>query len=392
MKPKFKIISKGGKARAGEIVTSHGVIKTPAFFPVGTKGTLKSMTGAQVREIKPQAVLGNTYHLMLQPGEDLVAKMGGLAKMMDWNGPTFTDSGGFQVFSLGIGLEKPGVKFLKEETATNIEESKPRLNKITEEGVEFQSHIDGSRHILNPESSIAIQEKIGADLIVAFDDLESATYDEAQTLKSLELTEKWLLRSLKAQKRGDQLLYGVTHGGQFENLRKKSAKFVNEHFDAIASGGAHASKKNLYEVIEWTVSQLDAEKPRHLLGIGEVDDIFEGVERGIDTFDCVIQTRLGRMGHVFVSPKEGNVKNRFRFDITKSKFASDLSPIDSNCDCYVCKTYPRAYINHLFRSKELLAYTLASYHNVYFTVNLTNKIRESIIEGNFEKLKKSWLS
>lgn len=391
MKPNFKVIARDGKARAGIIKTPHGDVLTPAFFPVGTKGTLKSMTGAQIREIKPQVVLGNTYHLMLQPGADLVEEMGGLSKMMDWNGPTFTDSGGFQVFSLGVGLEKPGVKFLKDEVA-EVEEAKPRLNKISEEGVKFQSHIDGSSHMLSPESSIAIQEKLGADLIVAFDDLESPTYDEKKTLKSLELTERWLLRSINAQKGEDQLMYGVTHGGQFENLRKKSARFVNSNFDAIALGGAHRNKENLYEVIDWTVSELDEERPRHLLGIGEVDDIFEGVERGVDTFDCVIQTRLGRMGHVFVSPPLGNVKNRFRFDITKSKFASDLSPIDPNCDCYVCKTHPRAYINHLFRAHELLAYTLASYHNVYFTVNLTNKIRESIVEGNFEKLKQSWLT
>jgi len=390
MKPKFEIVKKLGNARAGIIKTPHGEVLTPAFFPVGTKGTLKSMTGVQIREIKPQVVLGNTYHLMLQPGEELVEKMGGLAKMMDWNGPTFTDSGGFQVFSLGVGLEKPGVKFLKEEIK-EVEEVKPRLNKITEEGVEFQSHIDGSRHLLSPEASIAIQEKLGADLIVGFDDLESPTYFEVETEKSLELTERWLLRSLKAQKREDQLLYGVTHGGQFENLRKKSAKFVNSQFNAIAMGGAHASKKNLYEVIDWTVSELDNEKPRHLLGIGEIDDIFEGVERGVDSFDCVIQTRLGRMGHVFVSPPIGNVKNRFRFDITKSKFSSDLDPIDPNCDCYVCKTHPRAYINHLFRAHELLAYTLASYHNVYFTVNLTNKIRQSIINGNFQDFKKAWI-
>ncbi len=398
MKPKFEVVNKSGKGRAGVIKTSHGDILTPAFFPVGTKGTLKSLTGAQIREIGPQAVLGNTYHLMLQPGEDLVAKMGGLSRMMDWNGPTFTDSGGFQVFSLGVGLEKPGVKFLKPET-TEVEEIKPRLNKITEEGVEFQSHIDGSRHKLTPESSIEIQEKLGADLIVAFDDLESPTYTYEKTKKSLELTKRWEIRSLKthlasqglALQGWDQLLYGVTHGGQFEDLRKESAKFVNDNFDAIALGGAHASKKNLYEVINWTAQVLDDEKPRHLLGIGEIDDIFEGVERGIDTFDCVIQTRLGRMGHVFISPPTGSVKNRFRFDITKSKFAGDLKPVDPNCDCYVCKTYSRAYINHLFRSRELLAYTLASYHNVYFTVNLTNKIREAIMEGRFQELKKAWI-
>ncbi len=435
MKPKFKIVSKSGKARAGVIKTSHGDIKTPAFFPVGTKGTVKSLTSEQLKEIGPQAVLGNTYHLHLQPGEDVIAKHGGLAKFMNWKrdysrytnisgvnefGPTMTDSGGFQVFSLGIGLEKPGVKFLKEnaEVASKnllgdapqprldrqvpsalrlpsgedfTSSSRPRLNKITEEGVEFQSHIDGSKHKLTPESSIEIQEKLGADLIIAFDDLESPTYSEEETRKSLELTNRWELRSKKAQKRKDQLLYGVTHGGQFENLRRESAQFVNKNFDAVALGGAHSSKKNLYEVIEWTVEELDEEKPRHLLGIGEVDDIFECVERGIDTFDCVIPTRLGRMGHVFISPPIGNIRNRFRYDITKSKFASDKKPIDPKCQCWVCTSFSRAYINHLFRSRELLAYTLATYHNVYFMVNLTNQIRESILDKKFEKLKEEWL-
>ncbi len=399
MKPSFKIASKLGKARAGVIKTPHGDVLTPAFFPVGTKGTVKSLTSSQLREIGPQAILANTYHLHLQPGEDIVAKLGGLAKMMHWNGPTFTDSGGFQVFSLGIGMTQPGVKFLKDQPVkrTNMlvrdeaENINIRLNKITEEGVTFQSHIDGSTHKLTPESSIDIQEKLGADLIIGFDDLESPTYDEAKTAESLELTNRWLLRSLKAQKRRDQLLYGVTHGGQFENLRKKSAVFVNSHFDAIALGGAHLNKKNLYEVIDWTVSELDADKPRHLLGVGEVNDIFEAVERGIDTFDCVIPTRLGRMGHVFISPPTGNVKNRFRYDITKSKFAKDVKPIDPKCSCYVCSNFSRAYINHLFRSHELLGYTLATYHNVYFMNNLTKQIREGIIEGRFKELKSKWI-
>ncbi|MBI2032185.1 MAG: tRNA-guanine transglycosylase, partial [Candidatus Levybacteria bacterium] len=267
----------------------------------------------------------------------------------------------------------------------------PRLNKITEEGVEFQSHIDGSRHKLTPESSIEIQEKLGADLIIAFDDLESPTYNFEETKKSLELTNRWELRSKKAQTRSDQLLYGVTHGGQFEGLRKESAKFVDKHFNAIALGGAHRNKQNLYEVVDWTVSNVDEGKTRHLLGVGEVDDIFEIVERGIDTFDCVIPTRLGRMGHVFAYPPEGNVKNRFRFDITKSKYAKDQRPIAKDCQCYVCKSFTRAYINHLFRSRELLAYTLATYHNVYFINNLTHQIREAIIDQKFAALKKAWI-
>ncbi len=424
--PKFKIIQKDktSKARVGQIETDHGIVLTPAFFPVGTKGTVKSLTPEHLKEIGVEAVLGNTYHLMLQPGEDVIAKHGGIAKFMGWKrdhsrytnisgvnafGPTMTDSGGFQVFSLGVGLEKPGVKFLKEEklnlknNISNLkdEEPRPRLNKITEEGVEFQSHIDGSKHKLTPESSIDIQEKLGADLIIAFDDLESPTYSFEQTKKSLDLTNRWELRSLKYHlaskgltlrgKKQRQLLYGVTHGGQFESLRKESARFVNSHFDAIALGGAHRSKSNLYEVIDWTVSELDEEKPRHLLGVGEVDDIFEAVERGIDTFDCVIPTRLGRMGHVFISPEEGNMRNRFRFDITKSKYATSNEPLAIGCLCYVCKNFTRAYINHLFRSRELLAYILATYHNVYFFNNLTRQIRESIIDKKFSALKKAWI-
>lgn len=394
MKPKFSIKSELNKARVGEIKTLSGTIKTPAFFPVGTQGSVKALTPKELREIGVQGLLGNTYHLHLRPGEDTIEKFGGLAKWNAWNGPTMTDSGGFQVFSLGIGLEKPGVKFLKETGYNNVitdESARPRLNKITEEGVEFQSHIDGSAHKLTPESSIKIQEKIGADLIVSFDDLESPTYNHKQTRTSLELTKRWEIRSLKAHKSRSQLLYGVTHGGKFEDLRIESAEFVNKHFDAVALGGAHSSKKNLYEVIEWTIANIDKEKPKHLLGIGEVDDIFEAVERGIDTFDCVIPTRLGRMGHVFISPPEGNIKNRFRYDITKSKFSSDSKPIDVKCKCYVCSNFSRAYVNHLFRSRELLAYNLASYHNVYFLNNLVSEIRESILSNQFSKLKNKWL-
>lgn len=422
MKPDYKIIKKekSSEARAGIIKTNHGDILTPAFFPVGTQGSVKSLTPVQLKEIGIQGLLGNTYHLHLRPGEDLISKFGGLAKWMNWTDPTspkasrgkptMTDSGGFQAFSLGIGLEKPGVKFLKESVLTgqdasgrieagNGENIKVRLNKITEEGVEFQSHIDGSKHKLTPESSIEIQEKLGADLIISFDDLESPTYSFEETKKSLELTERWEFRSLKSHLASQgqalqgwkQLLYGVTHGGQFEDLRIESAKFVNENFAAIALGGAHASKKNLYEVIGWTVANVSENKPRHLLGIGEVDDIFEAIERGVDTFDCVIPTRLGRMGHVFISPPLGNIRNRFRYDITKSKLEKDRKPIDPNCQCYVCQSFSRAYVNHLFRARELLAYTLATYHNVYFMNNLVSLIRDSIIDKNFSILKKSWL-
>jgi tRNA-guanine transglycosylase len=393
MKPNFEIIKKDKKtkARAGIIKTPHGEIETPIFVPVGTQATVKSLDPKQIHELGAQIVLANTYHLHLRPGEDIIKQFGGLAKFMSWNGPTLTDSGGFQVFSLGVGKEGGGVKFLRDESKQEPEEARPRLNKIAEEGVTFQSHIDGSTQYLSPETSIAIQEKIGADLIVAFDDLESPNYDYKRTKESLEMTYRWELRSKKAHKRKDQLLYGVTHGGQFKDLRIESARFVDEHFDAIALGGAHLSKANLYDVIDWTTDIVSEQKPRHLLGIGEVDDLFEGIERGIDTFDCVIPTRIGRTGFFFISPPIGNMKNRFRTDIDKPEYAKDQKPLDPNCNCYACQNFTRCYIHHLFRARELLSYNLLSLHNVHFLVNLTKQIRQSILDDKFQNLKKKWL-
>ncbi len=437
MSPKFQITKKDKKtkARAGVIETPHGDIETPSFVPVGTQGTVKAVSPRDLREMGVQIVLANTYHLHLRPGEDLIKKFGGLAKFMSWNGPTMTDSGGFQVFSLGVGKEGGGVKFLKEDDGNlkiegrtlkvesrrlihsqsstikslsstvyslSSDEPHPRLNKITEEGVTFQSHIDGSKQFLSPETSIGIQEKLGADLIIGFDDLESPKYSHEESEKSLELTAGWLLRSIKAHKRKDQLLYGVTHGGPFEDLRKLSAKFVDENFDAIGMGGAHLSKKNLYDVVDWTTDIVSDEKPRHLLGIGEVDDIFEIIERGVDTFDCVIPTRIGRTGFFFISPfgtedppgrrpPFGNSRNRFRTDIDKPIYRQDAKPLDENCNCYACKNFSRAYISHLFKSRELLAYNLLSIHNLYFLINLTKQIRQSILDDNFQSFKKKWL-
>src|SRR3989344_543461 len=394
MKPKFRILKKDKKTkeRAGVIKTPHGDIETPAFIPVGTQGSVKAISPRELMEAGAQIVLANTYHLHLRPGEDLIKKLGGLSKWMSWNGPTMTDSGGFQVFSLGVGKEGGGVKFLRDESKYEIEqEAKPRLNKITEEGVTFQSHIDGSTHKLSPEVSIEIQEKLGADLIVCFDDLESPKYNFEKTKESLELTNRWEIRSKKAHKNKNQLLFGVTHGGKFRELRIESAKFVDKNFDAIALGGAHLNKENLYEVIDWTVANVSEDKSRHQLGIGEIDDIFEIIERGIDTFDCVIPTRIGRTGFFFISPPLGNIKNRFRTDIDKPQYRQDSKPLDSNCKCYACQNFSRAYIHHLFRSRELLSYNLLSLHNVHFLLNLTKKIRESILDNSFSTLKKSWL-
>ena len=392
----FEITSKNkkSKARAGIIHTPHGDIQTPIFVPVGTQATVKAVSPRDLKEMGAEVVLANTYHLHLRPGENIIKKFGGLSRFMNWNGPTMTDSGGFQVFSLGVGKEGGGVKFLREDPKRYRETedgAKVRLNKITEEGVTFQSHIDGSTHKITPESSIEIQEKIGADLIVAFDDLESPKYDFDETRKSLELTNRWELRSKKAHKRKDQLLYGVTHGGQFKDLRDSSAKFVDENFDAIALGGAHLSKKNLYEVVDWTTDIVTENKPRHLLGIGEVDDIFEGVERGIDTFDCVIPTRIARTGFFFLSPPLGNMKNRFRTDIDKPQFVKDEKPLDPNCNCYTCQNFTRGYIHHIFRARELLSYNLLSIHNLHFLINLSKEIRMAILNETFPKMKKEWL-
>ncbi|HRN96591.1 MAG TPA: tRNA guanosine(34) transglycosylase Tgt [Candidatus Levybacteria bacterium] len=386
----FKINQKDttSKARTGEIRTPHGVVRTPNFCAVGTQGTVKALDGQDLQNIGLDIVLANTYHLHIRPGEDVIDAHGGVAAMMDWNGPTMTDSGGFQVFSLGVALEQGVGKLLRENDDTV---AKPRLNKITEDGVHFQSHIDGTPLFLSPETSIAIQEKIGADLIVAFDDLESPKYDYKETKRSLDLTEKWLIRSKKAHKRGDQLLYGVTHGGSFEDLRIESAKTNDKIFDAIALGGAHSSKENMYDVVRWTVDNVDENKPKHMLGVGEIDDIFHIVELGIDTFDCVIPTRVARMGWYFVYPPEGNPKNRFRKDISKSLNSSVMEPLSKDCQCMVCQKYTKAYIHHLFKARELLGYRLLTYHNLAFYADLMSKIRESIENGNFESLKKMWL-
>src|SRR3989304_6072671 len=346
----FKITSKdkNSKARAGVIKTPHGDIETPSFVPVGTQATVKAVSPRDLKEMGVQVVLANTYHLHLRPGEDLIKKLGGLGKFMSWNGPTMTDSGGFQVFSLGIGLEHGVGKLLRDEE--------------------------------------------GADLIIAFDDLESPKHTYEETKKSLLLTENWLIRSKKAHKKSSQLLYGVTHGGEFKDLRIKSAKFNDKHFDAIALGGAHKTKQSMYKIINWTTDNISPQKTTHMLGIGEVDDIFEIIERGIDTFDCVIPTRIGRTGFFFISPPFDTLKSRFRTDIDKPDFRADPKPLDENCSCYTCKNFSRAYIHHLFRSRELLSYNLLSLHNVHFLVNLTKQIRKAIINGKFSDLKKSWMT
>src|SRR3989344_4044445 len=283
----FKVIHKDGKARVGQLTTPHGVIETPNFNPVGTQATVKALSPRDLKEIGVQMVLANTYHLSLKPGADVIQKLGGLHKFMGWNKPIMTDSGGFQVFSLGVGLESGEGKVAKSDQEIILKQ-KVRLAKVEEKGVTFYSHLDGSKHFLGPEESIKLQYKLGADLIVAFDDHESLTYSLGQLKKSLGLTEKWAKRSIIQLKKlkSKQLMYGVIHGGVNKELRIKSAKFTNQNFEAIAIGGIYGTKKQMYQMIDSIIPAISPEKPRHLLGIGEVEDLFNSAQRGIDLFDC----------------------------------------------------------------------------------------------------------
>lgn len=408
---------KNSKARAGILKTPHGDILTPNFNPVGTQATVKTLSSQDLKEVGAQIVLSNTYHLFLRPGTSTVEKLGGLGEFMGWRGPTMTDSGGFQVFSLGVAQRKAKIKdakgrriskfsksvfldphidqlLLPSKTKTSEEKALKKLKaaKVSEEGVWFFSHVDGSKHWFDAEVSIKAQEALGADLIVAFDDHESPLWDHELTKISLERTNRWGLESLKVHKRKDQLMYGVVHGGHYEDLRVESAKFTDKYFEAISIGGSYTSKQVLYQVLDWTVPYFSEDKPRHLLGIGEVQDIFEGVARGMDFFDCVAPTRRGRHGTFYISPQEGGRKeNNFSLNILNAKFALDLEPIDRNCACTVCQNYTRAYVRHLFVADELLGQRLGSYHNVYFIVNLVKKIRESILDGRFGEMKKEWV-
>jgi queuine tRNA-ribosyltransferase len=391
---KFEIIAKDKKTRArvGKITTAHGIIDTPVFVPVGTKASVRSLAPQDLKDLKVQIVFANTYHLHLQPGEDIVKDFGGVAKFMVWNGPTITDSGGFQVFSLA----KKTVKFIEDKEDKESEEA---LVKITEDGVMFRSHIDGSKHMFTPEKSIEIQKKLGADLILAFDECAPHPSTYEYTKSAMERTHRWATRSLEASKQKQyhpwqQALYGIVQGGIYDDLRIESAKFISKmDFDGIAIGGVSVgeSKKEMRDVLEWTIPYLPDEKPRHLLGIGEVDDIFSAIENGIDTFDCVIPTRFGRYGIIFAGAPEGNIKNKFRIDLNKGIFATDQGPMCKGCSCYVCKNFTRGYIHHLFKANELSAYRMASYHNIYFLINFVNQIRESILNENFHEMKKEWL-
>lgn len=392
----FEVTARLGKsslARTGVIRTPHGDIETPAFIAVGTKATIKALTPEQIKEFGAQAVLANAYHLYLQPGHDVIDQAGGLHKFMNWDGPIFTDSGGFQVMSLGVGFKKViamnADNFASDEV---ISHKKERLAFVDEDGVTFKSHLNGDKHRFTPEVSMQIQHGLGADIIFAFDELTTLMHSRQYQEESLERTHRWAERCIAEHQRLTeershrpyQALFGVIQGANYEDLRRQAGQFMGGlPFDGYGIGGA-LEKDTLGSIIRWVNEELPEDKPKHLLGISEPDDIFAGIENGADTFDCVSPARVGRNGALYT--KDG------RFNITNARFKKDFSRVTDECSCYTCANYTKAYIHHLFKAHEMLANTLATIHNEHFIVELVDDIRKSISDGSFFELKETWLA
>ena len=349
-------------ARLGSLKTAHGEIQTPIFMPVGTNATVKAMTPEDLLAVNAQIILANTYHLYLRPGHQLVEKLGGLHSFMNWQGPILTDSGGFQVFSLG------------------------ELRKISEHGVKFQSHLDGSYHILTPELAIQIQESLGADIIMCFDECPPATADHDYVVRSLEMTTRWARRCKDAHTREDQLLFGIVQGGMHHDLRARSLSDIRSiGFDGYALGGLSVgeSKEEMYGVMEACAPMMPQDKPRYIMGIGAPEDLVEAVWHGYDMFDCVMPTRNARNGMLFTSQGRINIKAKI--------YEEDRGPIDPECGCHVCRNYSRAYLRHLYRAGEILASNLNTYHNLYHYLDLMGRMREAIRENRFDAFRRSYL-
>lgn len=375
-----------GKARRGVLHTPHGAIETPAFVAVGTKATVKGVSVPQLREIGVQTIITNTYHLHLQPSAEVVRAAGGLHAFMGWDGPLLTDSGGFQVFSLGAAYGKTVSKVSREELDADtqvasvydpdVASQHGKLAQIDEEGVSFTSHIDGSLHRFTPERSVEIQHKLGADIFFAFDECTGAEADYTYQREAMERTHRWAERSLRAHRQNldaqsIQGIFGIVQGGRFEDLRRESARVLaGMDFDGYGIGGSY-QKLDLDTAVGWVTDGLPDEKPRHLLGIGEPEDIVRGVEQGIDLFDCVQPTRLARTG-VAYGP-EGT-----KLQMTNAEFVRDWQPIDPHCTCPVCAQYSRGYLAHLFRGHEILGATLLSMHNLWFLTKLVERLRGEI--------------
>ena len=370
--------------------TPHGSIQTPAFIVVGTNATVKAMTPEMVSSVHAQAVLANAYHLYLQPGHTLIEKAGGLGKFMNWPGPTFTDSGGFQVLSLGSGAQKVLVMDARE-AETEVPTGRQKLARVDDDGVTFQSHIDGSKHRFTPELSMQIQHALGADIMFAFDELTSLLDSRDYQVKALNRTHAWAdrclqeitrLRGLHPQ-RPYQALFGVIQGANYEDLRRQTSQHLGAlPFDGYGIGGA-IEKGKLGAIVRWVNEELPEDKPKHLLGISEPNDIFAAIENGIDTFDCVSPTRVGRNGSFYTYSGRRN--------ITKAAYRQDFSPLMSDCDCYTCAHYTAAYLHHLTKAKEILGATLLSLHNEHFIIQLVDDIRASLSARTFQDLKNDWL-
>ena len=386
-----------GLARVGTITTPHGQIQTPAFIPVGTKATVKTVLPEAMENLGAQALLANAYHLYLQPGPDVLDEAGGLGSFMNWDKPTFTDSGGFQVLSLGVGFKK--VLAMDAQTFRSdqvIAKNKERLAHVDDEGVTFKSHLDGSMHRFTAEGSMQIQHKLGADIMFAFDECTTLHNTRPYQELAMSRTYDWAIRCLDEHKKLTdartakpyQALFGVIQGAQYEDLRKKAAGDLGTmsssgiEFDGFGIGGA-LDKDSLGTIVSWVNSTLPQEKPKHLLGIGAPEDLFVGVENGIDTFDCVLASRIARTSAVYTM--EG------RFNVSNQPFIRDFNPIDDECDCYTCTHYTRAYLCHLFRAKEMVAGTLATIHNERFIVRLVDQMRQALLDGNFQDMKKEFM-
>ena len=361
----------------GILKTSHGEIETPAFVPVATQAVVKTLTSEEAEAAKCQILICNTFHLHLKPGEKIIKSSGGLHKFMNWPKPLMTDSAGFQVFSLGFGRDFGMGKILKEKNGGKIKSGQqPKLLKITSEGVLFRSPNDGRKIFIGPKESIKIQESLGADIIFAFDECTPPIANYAYTKKSLKLTHQWAQICLNAKK-SKQALFGIVQGGKFKDLRIESAKFIgNLPFDGFGIGGEFGDDKKIMEkMINWVNKELPENKPRHLLGIGYLEDIPKIIKAGVDTFDCIVPTHYGRRGIAFTSSGE--------LDLNKSKFLQDKKALDKKCPCFVCQNYSRSYLCHLFRAKEISALKFLTFHNLYFFNSFVENIRNAIKKGKF---------
>jgi len=362
---RFELLKKDQRtaARLGRLKTSHGEVSTPVFMPVGTQGTVKAMTPEELEELGAEIILCNTYHLYLRPGPDLVRQAGGLHSFTGWRKPILTDSGGFQVFSLSS------------------------LRRIEEEGVWFRSHLDGSSHFIGPKEAVAIQEALGSDIAMAFDECPPYPAEKAEVEKAVRRTTAWAKSCVQAKRREDQALFGIVQGGVFRDLRQQSAEaLMAMDFPGYGIGGLSVGepKELMLETLAWTASLLPEEKPRYLMGVGAPEDLLEGIALGVDMFDCVLPTRNARHGTIFTRTGTVTVRN--------AKYARDFSPLDPECSCYACRKFTRAYVRHLLKAGEILGMRLASYHNLAFLVRLMKEAREHLAAGDFDSWKKATLA